>query len=207
MNRAALGRRFARLVTTLVVREPRLWRLFRSTFRRQFESLAPTWETIVSPGHLAPYEAALDRIDPPRRALDVGTGTGAGVAAIKRRFPAADVTGVDLAPAMIAEARRAVPGVRFEVADAAALPFDDGSFDLVAQANMIPFFDELARVVAPGGALLIAFSGGPSTPIYVPRARLEAELAARGFAHFADVEAGRGTALLARKGPVSNTPR
>src|SRR5207342_2141643 len=62
VNRAALGRRFARLVTTLVVREPRLWRLFRSTFRRQFESLAPTWETIVSPGHLAPYEAALDRI-------------------------------------------------------------------------------------------------------------------------------------------------
>ncbi len=207
MNGLGLGRRFARLVTSLVVRHPGLWRVFRSPLRRQFESLAPRWETIVSAGHLAPYEAALDRLEPPRRALDVGTGTGAGAAAIVIRFPEAEVTGVDLAPAMVDEARRAVPGVRFEVADAAALPFDDASFDLVALANMIPFFDELARVLVPGGALVVAFSGGSSTPIYVPRERLETELKARGFAHFADIEAGRGTALLARKGEVSNTGR
>ena len=32
---------------------------------------------------------------------------------------------------------------------------------------MIPFFDELARVVRPGGTLVVAFSLGPQTPIYV----------------------------------------
>jgi hypothetical protein len=64
---------------------------------------------------------------------------------------------------------------------------------------MIPFFDELARVVAPGGQLLFAFSGGAETPIYVPPERLRNELGRRGFTEFAEFEAGRGNALLARK--------
>jgi len=63
---------------------------------------------------------------------------------------------------------------------------------------MIPFFDELARVVAPGGHVLFGFSAGPETPIWVPPERLREELGARGFTDFADFEAGGGTALLAR---------
>ncbi len=207
MNAAALGRRFARLVTTLVVRRPWLWRLFRRPLRFQFDRLAPVWDAMRSPDHLAPFEAALERIDePPRRVLDLGTGTGAGAAAVLRRFPGAEVVGVDHARAMVAEAHKRVPGARFEVADASALPYEDGSFDLVTLANMIPFFDEVARVVAPGGRVLIAFSSGAETPIYAPRERLEKELAARGFMQFAEVRAGRGTALLARKDDLSNTP-
>ena len=89
--------------------------------------------------------------------------------------------------------------VRYEVADAAALPFADESFDLVVLANMIPFFDELARVVAPGGAVAFSFSSGSSTPIYVDPRRIRAELARRGFGDFEVVEAGSGTAVLARK--------
>jgi hypothetical protein len=46
----------------------------------------------------------------------------------------------------------------------------------------------------------LSFSAGPQTPIWVPPERLRAELARRGFAEFADFEAGGGTALLARKG-------
>jgi hypothetical protein len=65
---------------------------------------------------------------------------------------------------------------------------------------MIPFFDELTRVVAPGGRVVFGFSAGPATPIYVPAERLRAELARRGFTDFAEVAAGPGTALLARKG-------
>src|ERR687886_25339 len=83
---------------------------------------------------------------------------------------------------------------------AAALPFEDGAFDLVTHANMIPFFDELERVVAPGGYVVFGFSGGSETPIYVDPVRLRAELERRGFTHFAELEAGRGTAFLARKG-------
>ena len=64
---------------------------------------------------------------------------------------------------------------------------------------MIPFFDELARVIAPDGHLVVAFTGGSGTPIYVPPERLRHELGRRGFAEFAEVSAGRGTALLARK--------
>jgi SAM-dependent methyltransferase len=205
MNLEALGRRFARVTTTAVVRRPWLWRFFRPLLRRQFDSIAPVWDTMRTPAHLAAYEAALEQIDEPRRVLDLGTGTGAGAAAVKARFPAAEVIGVDLAPAMIAHARAAVPDVQFEVADASHLDYPDGSFDLITLANMIPFFDELARLASPDGTVVIAFSRGAATPIYVPRERLEAELRRRGFAHFADVAAGPGTALLARKGNSPNT--
>ena len=157
------------------------------------------------PTHLAPYEAARAAVDPaPSSALDLGTGTGQGAFAIARRFPDAQVVGVDLADAMLAEARRKTPPelaerVRFENGDASALPFPNASFDLVAHANMIPFFDELARVLAPGGHAILAFSLGPGTPIYVPLERVEQELASRGFTEFAEFAAGKGTALLARK--------
>ena len=65
---------------------------------------------------------------------------------------------------------------------------------------MIPFFDEVARVLAPGGHALFAFSGGAGTPIYVPPEKLRAELEQRGFTEFAELAAGRGNGLLARKG-------
>jgi SAM-dependent methyltransferase len=199
-----LGRRFARLATNLTVRRPALWPLLRPVMRLQFDWLAPHWDSLRAPGYMEAFEAGLAAVPPSRRVLDVGTGTGLGAFAIASRFPDADVVGVDLSEDMVAEARRKAPPelavrVRFEQADAARLPFVDESFDLVALGNMIPFFDELARVLAPGGTLLVAFSSGPGTPIYVPFERLRAELERRGFAHFAEFAAGSGTALLARK--------
>lgn len=155
---------------------------------------------------LRPYEVALERIEHPvGDALDVGTGTGAGARAIARRFPAARVVGLDVAPAMIGEARRRLPGdlacrVSFREGDAAKLPFEAASFDLVAHANMIPFLDEVARVLRPGGWTLFAFSSGRDTPIYVSSDRLRRKLAARGFTEFAEIAAARGTAVLARRG-------
>lgn len=153
------------------------------------------------PDTLAPYVAALDQIDGPvERALDVGTGTGAGARVIKERFPAAEVVGVDVSPAMLEAARRNVDGVSFQEGDAAKLPFGDGEFDLVGHSNMIPFLDQVARVLRPGGWTFFAFSGGAETPIYVPPARLRRELERRGFTDFAEIAAGRGTAVLARRG-------
>ena len=200
-----LGRRFARLATNLTVRRPALWPVVRPLMRLQFDWLAPHWDGLRQPGYMAAFEAGLPAVPPPRRVLDVGTGTGVGAFAIAARFPDADVVGIDLSEDMVAEARRKTPPelagrVRFEQADAARLPFPDDSFDLLTLGNMIPFFDELARVLAPGGTLLVAFSFGPETPIYVPFERLRAELGRRGFAHFAEFAAGSGTALLARKG-------
>jgi demethylmenaquinone methyltransferase / 2-methoxy-6-polyprenyl-1,4-benzoquinol methylase len=195
-----LGMWFARFATDTVVRRPSLWPLFRTLIRKQFDQIAPVWDQGRDPGHLAAYEEALASIDGDvRRAIDVGTGTGEGALALARRFPDADVVGVDLSEGMLAQARRKAPDLRFERADASQLPFPDASFDVVAHANMIPFFDEIERVTAPGGWALFGWSIGPETPIYVPPERLKAELASRGFADFADFAAGRGTAFLARK--------
>jgi SAM-dependent methyltransferase len=195
----AIGRRFARLVTNAVVRRPRLWPLFRGPLKRQFEQLAPRWDTMRRPGHLAPLEAALAALPiEPARSLDLGTGTGDAAAAIARRFPQSEVVGVDLAAAMVEEARRKHPELRFEQADASRLPFDAAAFDLVVLANMIPFFDELRRVVAPGGWAVFSFSLGAGTPIYVEPERLRRELERRGFAEFAGFSAGAGTAFAAK---------
>jgi SAM-dependent methyltransferase len=206
MNFQALTRRFARLTTDIVVRWPRLWFLLRPLTRFQFDRLAPQWDAIrAGETAYAPYEAALERVEPPpKRALDLGTGTGGAAFAIARRFPDAEVVGADLAERMIEQARANLTDdlsgrVRFEVADASRLPYGDGSFDLVGLSNMIPFFDELDRVLAPGGFLIAAFSGGAGTPIYVPPERLRAELERRGLADFAEFSTDPGTALLARK--------
>jgi SAM-dependent methyltransferase len=206
MNFDTIGQRFARLTTDIVVRRPRLWVLLRGPMRFQFGRLAPRWDAMrASETAYAPYEAALARVEPPpKRALDLGTGTGGAAFAIARRFPEAEVVGVDLSERMIEHARGNLTDevrarVRFEVADAAHLPFADGSFDLVGLSNMIPFFDELERVLRPGGFLIVAFSGGAGTPIYVLPERLRTELGRRGFADFADFSTDPGTALLARK--------
>ena len=90
--------------------------------------------------------------------------------------------------------------MQFEVADASSLRFPGGSFDLVVLLNMIPFFDEFARVTAPGGSVVFAFSSGPSTPIYVAPDTSRQRLAPRGFEAFDEVSAGEGTAVVIRRG-------
>jgi ubiquinone/menaquinone biosynthesis C-methylase UbiE len=194
-----VGQRFARFVTDVVVRAPFLWRLFRGPMRRNFDQLAPEWDaTRVSRDRLIVMIAALDATDVPTRALDIGTGTGAVARLIRERWPSAEVTGVDVSPGMIAEARR-LGQEHYDVGDASALPYADASFDLVTLNNMIPFFDELARVTAVGGYVAIAYSMGPNTPIWVPLERVRDELQRRGFLHVADFEAGGGVSLLARR--------
>lgn len=198
----SVGRRFARFTTNTVMRAPALWPVLRGPLRAQFDHLAPDWDDLrVNERYLAPLSAALDAVTrPPGRVLDVGTGNGAAARVAAARWPQAQVVGVDLSPGMIAQARaRGGAGQRYEVADASRLPFGDGSFALVTQVNMIPFFGELARVVAPGGALVIAFSLGERTPIWVPLDRVTRELVARGFAEPTIVSAGDGVALLAER--------
>ena len=211
MNLAELerkvGRRFARMTTNAVVARPGLWRAFRWLTRAQFDRLAPSWGAMRRPEAFAALELALDAVPvAPKRVLDLGTGTGLAAFIAARRFPEAEVVGVDLAHGMVEQAREDTPPelaerVSFRQADAQRLPFEAGSFELVQLANMIPFFDELERVTAAGGYLVQSFSAGPETPIWVPPERLRRELGAHGFTDFADFEAEGGTALLARKAP------
>jgi ubiquinone/menaquinone biosynthesis C-methylase UbiE len=194
----------ARLVTNAVVRNPALWRIFRGRLRDRFDELAPTWETRIGPHHLDALRLALEDVPPRGRILDLGTGTGVVARALAERYPEADVIGVDLSPAMIEEARRTQPAqvaarLRFKVGDASALDCPDGAFELVVLSNMIPFFDELARITAAGGTLVLSFSRGDGTPIYVPFDRLRAELGRRGFTQFAEFSASPATAFRAHR--------
>jgi ubiquinone/menaquinone biosynthesis C-methylase UbiE len=199
------AQRFARLVTDAVVRQPALWRVFRGPLRKMFDGLAPTWETRIGPHHFWALDLALEDVSAPRRALDLGTGTGVVALALAERYPEAEIVGIDLSPGMIEEARRKLPPglsgrVRFEVGDASALACRDGEFDLVVLSNMIPFSDELARVTAPGGTLVLSFSRGAETPIYVAPELLRRELGSRGFAEFAEFSADPATAFRAKRG-------
>jgi SAM-dependent methyltransferase len=196
---------FARLSTDLVVRWPFLWRLLRRPLRRMFDQLAPGWGLRRSASYLGAFDVALAALPrAPTRILDLGSGTGEPTVFLARRWPSAEVIGVDVSAHMVKEARRRLPAdladrVTYEVADAASLPFPDGIFDLVTLVNMIPFFDELARVVRNGGYLLVFATQGARTPIYVAPQRLRAELGRRGFEEFAEFAVGTGTSLLSRK--------
>ncbi|HEY2326333.1 MAG TPA: class I SAM-dependent methyltransferase [Gaiellaceae bacterium] len=199
--------KLARWTTNVVTRVPFLWRVMGGALTRRFDELSTDWESKrLSPEHLVSFNAALDRIGtPPRQILDLGTGTGAAARAMAKRWPDAQILGIDASQGMIREARSRASSARetYELADASALDLADGAFDLVAMVNMIPFYDELARVTAPGGTLVAAYSRGADTPIYVPLERFRRELERRGFTQIAEIAAGAGVSLLAVKGDRS----
>jgi len=99
------------------------------------------------------------------RVLDVAAGNGNATLAAARRF--ADVTSTDYVPALLAKGRARTEAeglnVRFETADAEALPYADGSFDVVLSTFGLMFAPdqrcatgELARVVRDGGRIGLA---------------------------------------------------
>jgi SAM-dependent methyltransferase len=113
------------------------------------------------------HERVIDSLDPQpgQRWLDLACGTGAIAERAAKR--GADVTGLDLAPALIetAKERAAELGldIDYVVGDCEALQFDDGSFDRVSSTCGIMFAPdheaaarELGRVTAPGGRIALA---------------------------------------------------
>jgi ubiquinone/menaquinone biosynthesis C-methylase UbiE len=99
---------------------------------------------------------------PGDRVLDIGTAAG-GIAHFLSTL-GCRVVGVDLSEAGIARARKRYPELRFEVADATSLPFDDCSFDKAVAADVTEHLDdetlraalaECRRVLVPGGTLSI----------------------------------------------------
>ncbi len=122
-------------------------------------------------GRIARYEAdsgagLLGRLGvaPQERVLDVACGTG-NVALAAARL-GASVTGLDFAPNLLAQARERAQAaglaVRFDEGDAEALPYADGSFDLVVSAFGVMFAPrpelaaaELLRVCRPGGRIAL----------------------------------------------------
>jgi demethylmenaquinone methyltransferase / 2-methoxy-6-polyprenyl-1,4-benzoquinol methylase len=196
-----------RALNATVARAPWLWPVLRAPIQGYFDQLATGWDERTGAGsvdHLQALATATTRVSPaPERILDLGTGTGEGALFLAREFPRASVRGVDLSERMIHEAQSKVGldpdgRVAFRVADAAALPYDDDSFDLVTLVNVPPFFGEIARVLRPGGHVVIVATGGAATPFYTPEPVLERGFRRRGVEVVERGEAGRGTWFIGR---------
>jgi ubiquinone/menaquinone biosynthesis C-methylase UbiE len=201
-------RAIGRALNATVAHAPVLWPLVRPWMRRYFDDLAQGWDERTGAGsvsHLAPVAAAALNVKPaPERILDLGTGTGEAALFLAREFPRASVRGVDISDSMIRVAQAKVGldpegRVAFRVADASDLPFAEDSFDLVAQLNMPPFFAETARILRPGGFVIIASSVGPATPFFTPDAVLDRGFRRRGIGPLARGEAGAGTYWVGRR--------
>jgi SAM-dependent methyltransferase len=103
----------------------------------------------------------------PRRVLEVACGSGRVTRQLHAMLPRdVEIVASDFSASMLAFARSTLPDatrVTWREADGMALPFDDGAFDVVACQFGLMFFPdpaagmrELARVVAPGGQLLVS---------------------------------------------------
>ena len=150
--------------------------------REMFASIARRYDAaneVLSLGvHRAWRRAAveLSGAHPGDRVLDCATGTGDLALAFKRAVGRqGQVVGTDFCAEMLAsapeKARRAGVDVRFEVADALALPYPDASFDVASIGFGIRNVDdpvrclrEMARVVRPGGRVVVLEFGQPRGP-------------------------------------------
>jgi demethylmenaquinone methyltransferase/2-methoxy-6-polyprenyl-1,4-benzoquinol methylase len=101
------------------------------------------------------------------RVLDCATGTG-DLAISFKEIAGADVVGTDFTPEMIDLARSKRRDIDFRVADVTALPFDDRSFDVASISFGIRnvgdprrALAEMARVVRPGGRVVVLEFGQP----------------------------------------------
>jgi SAM-dependent methyltransferase len=138
-----------------------------ATLRDEWERHARDFAAWVrKPGHDSYWrfhrQQFLELLPPPGRlTLDIGCGEGRlsrDLAALGHR-----VVGLDASPTLIELARAAAPALPFKLADAAALPCEDGSADLAVLFMSLQDIDDMpgalgeaARVLEPGGRLCVA---------------------------------------------------
>lgn len=116
---------------------------------------------------LAMIDAFAAAVGKGARVLDAGCGAGR----MSRYLAGRDVAveGVDLSPGMVARARRDHPDITFSVGSIADLPYRAGSFDGVMlwystihtpPPDQPRIYQEVRRVLRPGGHLLVGFQSG-----------------------------------------------
>jgi ubiquinone/menaquinone biosynthesis C-methylase UbiE len=160
---------------------------------------------VPDPPPLTPLAAAVLHVGAPERVLQIECGDGDGALFLAREFPVARIRGVDADPDLVAAATARVGldpegRVAFKVGAPRGLPFPDDHFDLLAALDAHPSPAEAARVLRPGGRLVLARSRG-AEPLSGPSGwLLGRRLAGRGF-HIERTEAaGAGSFSVARLG-------
>lgn len=125
---------------------------------------ATDWAYLMEPYALPANERLFDRlgIGPGVRLLDVACGSGFAASVAARR--GAQVSGLDASEALVAIASARTDGGSFRTGDMFALPFPDGSFDVVTSFNGIwkgceGALVEASRVLVPEGRLGVTFWG------------------------------------------------
>lgn len=131
-----------------------------------------------------PAADLLDRValEAPRLAYDLGCGPGNSTQLIVRRFPDAEVVGLDTSAAMLDSARQRLPALRFEIADAATWR-PERAPDLIYANAVLQWLPDhptllprLFGLLAPGGVLAVQMPDNLSEPTH----RLMREVAADG---------------------------
>ena len=96
--------------------------------------------------------------------LDLATGTGRFAVELKKRFPDADITGIDRSPAMLKKARSKSSSLKFIEMDSFNTEFKDGIFDVITAILFIRHFDcdvrrnayaEIHRLLTSNGVLVL----------------------------------------------------
>jgi len=152
---------------------------------------------------LTPLATAALQVGEPERVLEVECGEGDGALFLAREFPRARIRGVDRSEWAIRAATGRVGldpegRVAFKVGRPGELPFPDDHFDLVAIVDAEPSAAEVARVLRPGGFLVLAYSRRSRTPGALRRRLLGWRLGRVGIEPVSGGSAGDGSFSVAR---------
>ena len=139
----------------------------------------------------------------PERVLEIECGEGDGALFLAREFPRARVRGVDAGAEPVARATARVGldpegRIAFKQGAPGRLPFPDDHFDLVVQAAGRPAATEAARVLRPGGHLILVHGERPAGRLGLRRRWAARGLARNGFELDQEGGAGGGSFLVMR---------
>jgi cyclopropane fatty-acyl-phospholipid synthase-like methyltransferase len=122
------------------------------------------------------YWASLERfaagLKPGARLLDLGCGPGNNARYLAGKVPGLTIVGIDLAPAMLAIAREAVPQGEFRQGDIRKLDPAEGPYDAILAAMCLPYLDKVeaqtfiarvGRMLAPSGSIYISCMEGENS--------------------------------------------
>jgi SAM-dependent methyltransferase len=186
-----------RKVTRQVAFEPHGWTAERrAKVAELFDGMAPAWhEHVHDPQRTAPLEDAYARggITGGGVCLEVGSGDGQNTAFLATHHDL--VVAADLSSEMLRHAPSDV-GDRVQV-DSSATPLRDGGADVVVLVNAFLFPAAMARVLAPGGAIVWVNTAGDRTPIHLTADEVVAALP--GDWDGVTSEAGQGTWAVLRR--------